>query len=222
MNLLRGILLENMGLKLVALLLALVVYLHVYTDRPATMTVAFPVETTDLADSLAIVSRTPLAVVAELKGTGKQLIRLRLAEPRLRVSLAGVGSGHFQRSVTVDDLPMIAVVGLGVSRFVGPQMIEVQVDRLIERSLPVAATVAGEPPAGMAWSGAWSADPPRVTVRGPRGVLLKLDSLRLAPVHFEAGRETLRAIVGPAGLPAGCEVSPPAVAVRVPLSRPPR
>ena len=41
MNLLRGLLLENMGLKLVALLLAFVVYLHVYTERPAVMTVAF-------------------------------------------------------------------------------------------------------------------------------------------------------------------------------------
>ena len=34
MNLIRGLLFDNLGLKLVALLLAVVVYLNVYTDRP--------------------------------------------------------------------------------------------------------------------------------------------------------------------------------------------
>ena len=38
MSLLRGLLFDNLGLKLTALLLALLVYLHVYTERPAHMT----------------------------------------------------------------------------------------------------------------------------------------------------------------------------------------
>ena len=40
MSLLRGLLFDNLGLKLVALLLAVMVYLNVYTDRPATMIAA--------------------------------------------------------------------------------------------------------------------------------------------------------------------------------------
>ena len=36
MSLLRGLLFDNLGLKLVALLLAVLTYLNVYTDRPAT------------------------------------------------------------------------------------------------------------------------------------------------------------------------------------------
>ena len=53
-SLLRGILFDNLGLKLVALLLAVVVYLNVYTERPATMVVSFPIQITDLADSLSL------------------------------------------------------------------------------------------------------------------------------------------------------------------------
>lgn len=219
MSLLRGLLFENVGLKLVALLLALVVYLHVYTDRPATMTVAFPVEITDLADSLAIVTQTPSTVITELKGTGKQLIRLRLLEPRLQISLAGVGPGHFQRSLMVEDLPLGGADGLAVSRFVGPQMVELQIDRVIERAVPVAASLAGNLPPGTAWSGEWLAEPARVTVRGPRSIVLKLDTLWLAPVRVEAGHDTLRAVVGPASLPPGCRISPPSVNLRIPLTR---
>ena len=49
MSLLRGLLFDNLGLKFVALLLAVLVYLNVYTDRPATMIVSFPIRVTDLA-----------------------------------------------------------------------------------------------------------------------------------------------------------------------------
>jgi YbbR domain-containing protein len=216
-SLLRGLLLENMGLKLVALLLALVVYLHVYTDRPATLTMAFPVEVTDLADSLAIVSQTSQAVSAELKGTGKQLIRLKLLEPRLHVSLAGVGPGRFQRALTVQDLPMVGQIGLEVSRFAGPQMLEFQIDRYGEREVPVAARIEGALPSSATWAGHWFADPERVHVRGPRSVLAKLDSLRLAPVRLDPKNDTLRVIANLVA-PPGCQLTPAVVTLRVPIA----
>jgi len=53
-NLLRSMLFDNLGLKLVALLLAVVVYLNVYTDRPATMMITFPIQITDLPDTLSL------------------------------------------------------------------------------------------------------------------------------------------------------------------------
>lgn len=86
MGWLRGVLFENLGVKLVALLLAVVVYLHVYTERPASMTLSFPIETADLSDSLVVTRLAPAAVTVELRGTGKQLIRLRLTEPQLKIS----------------------------------------------------------------------------------------------------------------------------------------
>ena len=52
MNVLRGWLLDNLGIKLVALLMALLVYLNVYTDRPHKLIVSFPLQIGVLADSL--------------------------------------------------------------------------------------------------------------------------------------------------------------------------
>jgi hypothetical protein len=217
-SLLRGILLENMGVKLVALVLALVVYLHVYTERPATMTVSFPVEVTDLSDSLAVVNPGATSVAAEVKGTGKQLIRLRLAEPHLKVSLAGVGPGHFQRTIGVQDLP-IAEDGLTVSHFLGPQMIEMQIDRVLERIVPVAPRIDTALPAGVHWGGEWIATPDRVIVHGPRSVVAKLDSLHLAPVRLDAGRDTMRFVLAASPAPAGTQVTPPMVTLKVPIAR---
>src|SRR5258706_15044289 len=99
MSLLRGLLLDNLGLKLVALLLGLMVYLNVYTDRPNTMLITFPIEISELDDSLSLSGPVPAVVQAELRGTGKQLLKLRLTEPPVKVSLIGVGPGRVPREL---------------------------------------------------------------------------------------------------------------------------
>lgn len=219
MGLIRGLLFDNLGLKLVALLLALVVYLHVYTEREATMVVAFPIQVSDLADSLTLSGPAPTAVLAELRGTGKQMIRLRLTEPRLRVSLAGVGPGLFTHRVTEQDLPLMADDRLQVTRMLGPTALDFTLDRRITRRIPVAPRVEGEPDGAAEAGGPAAVQPAEVVVRGPARVLAAMDSLALEPVSIEGRRETLRATVGAGALPEWCTVEPAKVQVTVPLRR---
>jgi len=219
MNLIRALLIENLGLKLVSLLLALVVYLHVFTERPATMVVSFPLQIEDLSDSLSLSGHVPAAVQAELTGTGKQFIRLWLTEPRLKISLAGIGPGHFERAVTSDDLPLISSDRLAVSRLVSPDVLSFRLDRKIERSIPVAARLEGAPRPGMIWNGEIIVRPEVVRVRGPQRAVAALDSVRLVPVRLESGRDSVRAEVGAENLPEWCEIDPSAVLVIVPLAR---
>ena len=222
MSLLRGLLFDNLGLKLVALLLAVLVYLNVYTDRPARMTVSFPIQVTDIGDSLALSGPVPSAVLAELRGTGKQLIRVRLSEPVLRISLAGVGRGRFERAVSAEDLPVAANEGLQVERVVGPRILEFQLDRKIRRRVPVAPRVEGVPGFGPdAYSTAYVM-PPYVTIIGPETAVRRLDSLVLAPVRIDGKRDTVRAEVSPEALPDWCTMDPPTVTVTVPIRRPSR
>ena len=59
MSFLRGLLFDNLGLKLAALLLAVLVYLNVYLDRPAEVMLSFPVQVTGLDDSLSLSGPVP-------------------------------------------------------------------------------------------------------------------------------------------------------------------
>jgi len=216
---LRGLLFENLGLKLAALLLALVVYLNVYTDRPADMIVSFPLELEGLGDSLAIAGPVPAVVQAELRGTGKQLLRLRLTEPPIKVSLVGVQPGRFSRSLKVDDLPIIPGEGIEVERLVGPSALQVQIDRKRVRHLPVAARVEGFPAQGYLWTGEVITQPVMLEVSGPERALAGLDSVRLRPIVIAGKRDTVRSQETPEGLPEGCLVDPGVVRVIVPLQR---
>src|SRR5690242_20126874 len=161
MNVLRGWLFDNLGLKLTALLLALLVYLNVFTDRPATMLVSFPIEFADLPDSLTLSGPAPASVQAELRGTGKQLIGVRVREPRLRISLAGAGVGRYERAIAASDLPMPGG-GVALENLVGPRVVALEIDRRVHRDVPVTLHVEGAPAPGFKWAGTVALDPPVV------------------------------------------------------------
>lgn len=219
MNVLRGWLFDNLGLKLAALLLALVVYLNVYTDRPATMIVSFPIEYTELADSLSLSGPAPAIVQAELRGTGKQLIGMRVKEPRLKLSMLGAGLGRFSRALVATDLPLPAAGGVTVENLIGPRVIEVDVDRKVRRDLPVKPQAAGIPAAGYAWNGEAILLPAILRVTGPAKALAELDSVTLSPIRVDGKRDTIRAEVAPASLPDWCSAKPAMVTVKLVLSR---
>ncbi len=218
MNVLRGWLFDNLGLKFTALLLAVVVYLNVYTDREATMLVSFPVEFTDLADSLSLSGPSPAVVQAELHATGKQLIGLRVKEPRLKLSLLGVGTGRFSRALVPTDLPL-PKSGVTVENLIGPRVIEVDLDLKSEREIPVSVQTAGTPANGYEWRGVSIVRPAHLRVTGPRAVLAALDSIPLAAIRLDGKRDTVRAEVAPASLPDWCVADPPTVLVKLVLAR---
>jgi YbbR domain-containing protein len=215
---LRGLLFDNLGLKLVALLMALLVYLNVYTDRPASMTVSFPIQIEDLGDSLSLAGPRPAPVHVALKGTGKQLLRVRLTEPPIKISLDGVGPGRYQRTLAAADLP-ITIDGPQVEHIIGPRMIELQIERRVHRSVPVAARVNGVPASGFEWSGTVVAQPMSLVVTGPRSTIVSLDSVQLRPVSIGGRRDTLDTPVEPVALPDWCSADPPLVRLRVPVRR---
>ena len=211
MGYLRSILFDNLGLKFTALLLAVLVYLNVYTDRSTTMLLSFPIEYVMLADSLAILGPAPSVVQAELRGTGKQLILMRVREPRMKLSLESARRGRFERALAATDLPLADESGITVENLVGPRVISLEIDRLAHRDIPVAARLEGA-------SGSVTVDPARIRVTGPEQALLALDSIPLNIVHVDGKHDTLSAMVAPERLPDHCRAEPAEVRVRVRLA----
>ena len=219
MNVLRGWLFDNLGLKLTALLLAVIVYLNVYTDRSGTMLLSFPLDFADLPDSLSLSGPAPAVVQAELRGTYKQLISLRVKEPRLRIPMGGATPGHFTRALVPSDLPLPAGGTVAVENLVGPRVIEVDVDRRARRDVPVAIRVEGTPASGYTWRGVAILLPAIVHLTGPHDALAHIDTLRLAPVRVDGRRDTVRVEAAIPTLPDWCVADPAVVLVKLVLQR---
>jgi hypothetical protein len=216
-NFLRSVLFGNLGLKLAALLLALLVYLNVYLDRPAQMTLSFPVQVRGLGDSLSLSGPVPSTVQAVVRGTGKQLLRLRLTEPPFPLDLEGQGIGSFSLEVTPDGLPLTGYDGIEVDRIVGPLAIDFGIERRVQRRVRVAARVENLPP-GVALPG-MRVEPETVLVSGPRSALARLDSVVLDPVRVTGRRDTVRVQVAARSLPDWCVMDPALVRIVVPPAR---
>ena len=127
-------------------------------------------------------------------------------------------AGHYERTVVTDDLPLLHDEGLEVQRL-SPRVISLDVDRKIERRVPVAVRVWGTPHAGWAWQGAHGADPRTVVLTGPRREVAMVDSVRLHPVRVEGKSDTVRTTVGLDSLPRWCQADPQMVKVWIGLSR---
>ena len=219
MSFLRGLLFDNLGLKLAALLLALLVYLNVYLDRPAEATLSFPVQVTGLGDSLSLSGPVPATVQAQVRGSGKQLLRLRVTEPPYRVPLEGIGPGTVTRQVGAGDLPLAGYEGVEVSHVIGPSPIELRIERKVSRRVPVAPRLEGSVPGDTGRALVPTAEPESVLVTGPLSAVAALDSVVLEPVRSEPRREVLRARVTSQSLPDWCVMEPAFVQVTVAPAR---
>jgi hypothetical protein len=212
-----GWLVDNLGLKLFAVLLAVLLYLHVLTDRTVEETVEFPVVVRGLADSLALAAAPPPTVAARLRGSGKQILRLRYLKPALEIPMAGVGPGTYVRTFGAADVPLAGSEGVTVLEILEPSRLVFAVDPRGERRIPVFAVTTGAPARGFVVSAAPSVRPEGVLVTGPAQWLAAQESVLTQPIAIAGRRESL-VVMQPIVLPPPfARATPGSVLVSVPI-----
>ena len=211
-----GWLFDNLGLKLFALLLAILLYLHVLTDRTVEETVDFPLVLSGLVDSLSLASAPPESVSVRLRATGKQILQLRYLKPPVTIGLADVGPGTFQRTLGPADVPLEGTTGVTVLSVLSPEVLSLEVEARGHRRVRVVASLSGDPQRGFT-TGDPLVRPSLVRLTGPAGWLAGQESLLTLPIAVSGRRETLEVMQAIAGLPPFAAVFPGSVLVAVPI-----
>jgi len=211
-----GWLFDNLGLKLFALLLAVLLYLHVLTDRTSEETVEFPLLLGGLVDTLSLATTPPESVSVRLRGTGKQILRLRYLRPPVLIGLGDVGPGTYQRTLGPADVPLEGTTGVTVLSVLAPEVLALDIEPRGERRVRIVAALDGDPQRGFT-VGELVVYPPTVNLTGPARWLALQESLLTQPVAVAGRRESLRVMSGIAGLPSFVRASPGSVVVAVPI-----
>jgi YbbR domain-containing protein len=212
-----GWLFDNLGLKIFALLLALLLYLHVYTDRTVEETLYFPLQLEQLPDSLTLASTPPASVGVRLRGTGKQLLRLRYFKPPFKLSLAAVTPGTFQRALAATDVPLAGTGDVSVIGVIDPAELRIDVARRAVRDVPVVVPVTGVPARGRLVSGPIEIRPAGVRLSGPAPWVARQETLRTEAISIAGRRDTLELVQAVTAPPAWAHATPGSVFVRVPI-----
>lgn len=184
---LRGALVDNAGLKLLSLILALTVYLLVNTDDTRDITARVRVAYLLPADK-APVAELVDEVEVRIRGPWRRIKRFDEREiDRIDLDLTNVQSGEVAISPDRIHLPR----GLELLS-ISPKVIRVAFEDKVTAVVDVEPTIAGRPLHGFtAPRDQVRLDPREVKVRGAVGVIRALQSVRTQEIRIDGASEAV-------------------------------
>ena len=185
-------LLANWRVKLASLLVAALLFAHVYTEREDEVEYLAPVRVMGLAPGLAVEEVRPAFVRVKVQSTGKDHLRMRVEPPEMEIDWRGLGPGV--RVINTSGARVVFPVhsNARLSHVVSPGNVSVSVDTLARVQLPVRVTLAGNPANGVVVQGDPVVEPDSVTVAGPGRLVASLNEITLAPVDLSGHDRSFR------------------------------
>lgn len=216
-----GFFTENWALKLAAVALALLLWLAVRANTPKRATYRNVPVQVDLRDPEWRLAGppSPSSVSVTVTGSTGALMTLASEPPRIILPVDRVTDSTEVQVVPVHWIQFPQGVergpgGVSVSSL-RPDTIRLRYERLESRTLPLHVTTRGDLPQGLALALPINTTPSVVEVRGPGGIIDRLDSVPLLPVDLSGLRSTTNVPtpVDTASLPRGLQVNPSEVNV---------
>jgi YbbR domain-containing protein len=204
------------GLRLLALTIAIALWFILsFEKRESRSEKPVQASVTYMRPENTVVLNPTQNVDVILSGSEDAIRRVNPFDVSVQVDLRRAQAGRVNINLTPENVNR--PTGLRVES-IQPSSIELVLDRLVLRQLPVQPVIVGEPSAG-ATVGEPEVVPATVTVSGPESQLARVTSLRSGPVsldgHALSFEETVPVVV-PDEI-AVREVEPSRVTVRVPL-----
>ncbi len=169
---------RNLGLRLLALLIAIGFWMFVNAgERGSVIALTVPINYRQLPKGLTIINRPPDFVKIEVTGPRTLLSLLDPERIAVTMRLKGIGSGQSDLRIlpTMFNVPR----GTTVTR-ISPDLITLDVDRDMTRSVPIHLTAQGKVANGYTISGV-DIRPATVDVSGPSRFVLPLSQIDTEP-----------------------------------------
>lgn len=187
---LKRFLLDNLGTKVLALILALAVYVHVLSGQDRELTYRIPLRIAALPAGLAIANDPPEQMRVRIRASGKDLVKLRAQRFHAEVRLDASRPGRLQRPILGSDVLLPKGVGAAEIEVLDPTTIDLVVEPTERGRLPVALVTRGSLPAHLALAARPVVGPDRIAVTGPASRIAALDSIRTTPFDLKELRES--------------------------------
>jgi YbbR domain-containing protein len=179
------------GLKVLAVLLALVLWLTVAGEHVVERTLRVPLELRNVPDNLEIVGDPPMTVDVRLRGSSALLGRMDPGDVIAIVDLRTARPGSRLFHLRTDEVRR--PFGVEVAQ-ITPVTISLELERSGRRSVPVVPAVEGDPAPGFV-IGRATATPNNVEVVGPESRLRDLTSATTEPISVAGQRANVTDVV---------------------------
>ncbi len=169
---------QNPGFKIVAVIMALLLWFHVATEKVYEYTKSFSLEILNIPEDLILAEEVPDKVEVKIQGKGKELLKLLLMEEKnLPIDIGDFRIGENSHSFKPEEIPIPEGLELKVLEILSPQSMKIELDRLVEKKVPIRAQIQILPREGYVHVGEISLNAQEVVISGPRKLLRKINSI---------------------------------------------
>lgn len=179
---------RNLRLKILALLLASVLWFTVAGEHVVERSLRVPLELRNVPTSLEIVGNAPDSVDVRLRGSSAVLSRVQPGEIIAVLDLGAARTGS--RLFPIRAGQVRAPFGIEVSQVI-PNTIALDLEKAARRTVPIVPATEGEPAPGYV-VGHVSADPSTVEIIGPESRLRQVAEATTEPVSVKDARTLVR------------------------------
>lgn len=182
---------RHLGLKVLALALATLLWLTVAGEHVVERTLRVPLEFRNIPAELEVVGDPPSTVDVRLRGSSALLSRLEPGEVVAVLDLTNARPGSRIFHLRNDEVR--SPYGAEVAQVV-PGTLGLELEKSARRQVPVKAPVEGDPAPGFVL-GAITVEPSTVEVVGPESRLKTLAQANTEPVDVAGARHPVRDVV---------------------------
>lgn len=179
---------NNLWVKVAALLLAILLWFHVATEKVYQNQITLPVTQVDLPTDLVLVEPPPESVLVTVSSGGKALLRSDWKRRGAKMQITDGRPGRFKQDIASDNVALIDAQGVTLVDVVGPREFYFNCDRRGEKEVPVKSRVVILPDEGFALGNADSLIPATVTITGPRAALTAVEAVETESERLEGVR----------------------------------
>jgi len=163
------ILFQNFWFKLVAILMALLLWFHVATDQVYEHTDTFPLEIFNIPERLILAEKLPEQVSVTIRGKGKELLKLLLVEKKsLKIDAQKFKRGEIDYGIQPEQIPIPEGLELRETNVLPPKNLKIRLDYPMEKKVKVQPNIKIMPAEGFKQVGELHHNPEEVMISGPR------------------------------------------------------
>ncbi len=166
---------ENLWVKIAALGLAFLLWLHVATEKNYQMQLALPLTQVELSGDLTLIEPPPESVLVVVTADGKSLLSNDWKKSGLRLVISQSRPGRFKGTLSTDNISLVRGERVGLVEVIAPREFNFNCDHVESRNVSVINRFVALPGEGFALGKADSLVPSEVTISGPRTAIRGID-----------------------------------------------
>lgn len=191
-------LLDNIWLKLLALVMGLLVWFHVATEKVYTYQIRLPVTKIDHREDLTLATMPPDSVLVTVAAKGKQLVQDSWQRSGIRINIAKLNAGRHTINLTPENTYLYSPrKNVALEEVISPSQIELNLDTRASMKVPVRPDIIASAEDGFAVVRVIEPIPREVVLTGPRSVVRQVKTLSTEHKELDGlrNRVTVRAAV---------------------------